>query len=379
MKKNSNAELLSLPPVRLARQSVLSKSVAGGLVGLWILYMSVIPANALYITDDLEMVRIPDTSSTWETVSTQNSYSNPAVVCTYALPSSSDNEAVVRIRNTGSTGFDVRIQRPLNSSSVTASDVYCLVADAGDYTLPSPDGRAFDAHMVASDGTNHGTAAWAATDTEDVSGFIGGAYRVNSQPVVLGQVMSYNDSDFSAFWSFDCNNRRTPPFASTVDNTDICVGKHTGQNTDPRNNETLGYIVIAEGSSSTGSFGGISYRVELGGDSIRGVGNGTPYTYALSSHYHFAVATQEAMDGGQGGWAVMYGADPLDGNNIDLAIDEETVAGDTTRKHTTEQVAYWAFRGIDHGDAPSSYGDASHLITVSATRTASFFSARTVP
>ncbi|HHS92432.1 MAG TPA: lamin tail domain-containing protein, partial [Campylobacterales bacterium] len=47
-----------------------------------------------------------------------------------------------------------------------------------------------------------------------------------------------------------------------------------------------------------------------------------------------------AEDGGHGGWAVLYGSSPF-GTSLDLAIDEETVAGDTTRKHTKEQVAYW--------------------------------------
>ncbi len=343
------------------------QTFSGWCAGLWMLLFLATPAQALYITDTLEILRIPNIGSGWTSVSTQNSYTSPVVVCTYDLPSDSDNEAVVRIRNAASSGFQVRIQRPENSASVTASDVYCLVAEAGNDTLPSPDSRVFEAHTVTSNGTNGQRRGWGvggANGAENVSTAISGTYPASSHPVVLGQVMTYNDAEFSAFWSFDCDNRRNVPFQSNVADG-ICVGKHVGQisgTSGDRNNETLGYMVIAEGTP-TGSFGGISYRVDLGGNSIAGIGNSPPYTYALGGHYDFAVATKEAENGGQGGWAVMYGSDPLNGNNIDLGIDEETVQGDTSRTHMNEEVAYWAFRGTDHGDAPSSYGDASHTIT----------------
>ncbi|RTZ99971.1 MAG: hypothetical protein DSY89_07560, partial [Deltaproteobacteria bacterium] len=324
------------------------------------------PVEALYITGEIEVLRIPGVGAGWQTISTQNSYTSPVVVCTYVLPSDGDNEAVVRVRNAGAAGFDVRIQRPQNGSDVTPSDVYCLVAEDGVYSLP--DGRTFEAHTVLSDGTNGLNRGWGvggANGAEDVSAAIGGGYMPDSQPAVLGQVMTYNDTDFSAFWSFDCDRRRNVPFQSSIADG-ICVGKHVGQiggTGSDRAPETLGYIVIAEGSSPTGNFNGISYRVDLGADSVRGVGNSPPYTYALGAAYDFAVANQEAEDGGQGGWAVLYGTDPLAGNAMDLAIDEETVAGDTSRTHITEQVAYWAFSGIDHGDAPPAYGDASHGIS----------------
>ena len=47
------------------------------------------------------------------------------------------------------------------------------------------------------------------------------------------------------------------------------------------------------------------------------------------------------MDGGDGGWPVLYGSDPVPASSgtIDLVIDEDQI-GDSERKHTTEQVAY---------------------------------------
>jgi hypothetical protein len=46
------------------------------------------------------------------------------------------------------------------------------------------------------------------------------------------------------------------------------------------------------------------------------------------------------MDGSDGGWPLLYGNTPLNGSQMQLAIDEFNDGG---RKHTTEQVAYIVF------------------------------------
>ena len=46
-----------------------------------------------------------------------------------------------------------------------------------------------------------------------------------------------------------------------------------------------------------------------------------------------------AMDGGNGGWAVLYGAAPVSASSLNLAIDEDQ-ANATERRHSAEQVAY---------------------------------------
>ena len=199
----------------------------------------------------------------------------------------------------------------------------------------------------------------------NVSAAVTGAYNANEQPAVLGQVISFNDPEFSLFTSSDCENRVSPPFTGNGGQTNIadgiCVGKHVGRLQLPaavRETEELGYIVVEQ---AIGSFGGINYRSELGPDTVVGVDNGAPITYAVGFDYDLGAATQANEDGSDGGWAVFYGSDPFDGNNLDLAIDEETIGGNN-RAHTTEQVSYWIFSGTDHGDAPASYGDASHTI-----------------
>ncbi len=300
------------------------------------------------VTGELEVLIVPNVGYTWQTVSLENTYTNPIPVCTYVLPSVASNPAVVRIRNITGSSFEVKIQEPVDSSAVTASDVHCIVAEEGYHTLSN--GQVFEAHTVVSQNTSGSNAqGWA--NGEDVSSDIVGTY---TNPVVLGQVISYNNSDFSVFWSYDCDDRANPPFASGMADG-ICVGKHIGEVSVgglvlSRNPENIGYIVIegdldgVGGNDPVGTLTtGVTYEVALGGDSIDGVDNaGASYTLN-NSGYTLAVASQAAMDGGDGGRAVLFGANPLAGNQIDLAIDEDTL-GDLERSHTTENVAYWVFQ-----------------------------------
>jgi hypothetical protein len=45
------------------------------------------------------------------------------------------------------------------------------------------------------------------------------------------------------------------------------------------------------------------------------------------------------MDGGNGGWAPLYGASPVGASYIDLVVYDDQ-ANDAERSHTTEQVGY---------------------------------------
>ena len=89
---------------------------------------------------------------------------------------------------------------------------------------------------------------YTSTVTDHDSGWAGQTRSyLNSytSPVVLGQVMTYNDTNFSAFWSRG-NDPLSPPSASL-----LYVGKHVGE--DPnlvRADETIGYIVIESGSGT---------------------------------------------------------------------------------------------------------------------------------
>jgi hypothetical protein len=52
--------------------------------------------------------------------------------------------------------------------------------------------------------------------------------------------------------------------------------------------------------------------------------------------------TRSYMDGGNGGWPILYGSTPVTSSNLMLAFDEDQER-DSERSHTTEQVAYIIF------------------------------------
>ena len=287
--------------------------------------------HAYAITSYLEMVTVTAVGGAWKSVPLTNSYTDPVIVCTYNLPSVADNEAVVRVQKVGS-GFQVKAQRPVNSTAVTASSVYCTISESGVYTYPIK----YEAHTVESDQTNYGSD-WTVARMENVSA---APYKLQSytQPVVTGQVMSYNNANFSTFWSSNCASRTTPPTDAA-----ICIGKNTGQVTPNNPNpETLGYFIAEEAEYSMAN---AYVKIELGADTIAGTNNNAPYNYTLPRNYSYATATWTAVDGVNGGWGVLYGNSPVS-SVLQLAIEEETVAGDKTRTHTTEQVAYWVMEPI---------------------------------
>ena len=288
-------------------------------------------AKAYVITNYLEMVIVSAVGGTWKTVPLSNSYNDPVIACTYNLPSISDNESTVRVQKVG-TGFQIKAQRPTNSTAVTASDVYCTISESGAYTYPIK----YEAHTVSSDGTNYG-GNWGVAAMENVSAT---PYKLQSytQPVVIGQVMSYNNVDSSTFWTTSCGSRNTNPT-----NTGICVGKHTGQVTPNHpNEETLGYIIAEQAEYSMAN---AYVKIALGADSVAGTKGSPPYNYSLPRNYTYATATQSGEDGGNGSWAVFYGNSPVS-SVLQLAVEEETVTGDKTRTHTHEQIAYWVMQPI---------------------------------
>ncbi|WP_146004257.1 GEVED domain-containing protein [Halioglobus japonicus] len=299
----------------------------------------------------IETREVSGSNDDWVTVNLRGKFVSPVVVCTPVLPSVGDDERVLRVRNVGSGSFQIRAQRPGKAFSAQVDwDATCLVAESGEQTLP--DGRRILAGTVTSTVTNYGVQPtfWDPASTADVTPLVPFV-----QPAVFGQVMTFNDERFSVFWSNDCVSELSPPDADG-----ICVGKHVAEDVGileddgPRANETLGYVIVETESGTTGleAQNGVAYEVALGSDFIQGVTNpSTPPGYTLTpatTEYVSGVATLAAMDGFNGGWAVLFGTPPIDepqppnSGLINLRIDEDTIQDDE-RQHTTEQVAYWVF------------------------------------
>ncbi|WP_299881438.1 hypothetical protein [uncultured Cocleimonas sp.] len=298
-------------------------------------------ASAIAITPDLEVQKISGVGSSPSSVTFENTtYTNPIPVCTYNIPSRSANPATVRIQNLTNSGMSIYLQG--SDGAVTAGDVHCIIAQEGGYTS-AVDGIEFEARSVVSDETN-GSGRWQNSRLETVrdtnaatTDLVTGTY---ASPVVVGQVISSNDTAFSTFWTNNCSSRQTPP-----NSNNMCIGKHNGKlgaGAEPTSSETIGFMVFERQTATTAQVNNIHYTALLGGDAVAGVTNNPPHTYNLpnSYNYEFGIASQNAEDGGDGSWAVLYGADPLAAGNMDLAVDETDAPN---RGHTNEQVVYVAF------------------------------------
>jgi VCBS repeat-containing protein len=266
----------------------------------------------------------------WKTVTLSHTYASMVVVCNPNY-SSSEGPAVARVRNAAGGSFEFMVAKANGSSAALSGiTVHYMVVEEGSYN-------------EAQHGVTMEAVRYLSTKTDRKSSW-GGEQRsyqnTYTQPVVLGQVMTANDPDWSAFWC--CGSAKgSPP------NSVLKVGKHVGEDPDKvRDDETIGYIVIEAGSGTVGTASGPSlpYVAGLGGDTIRGIQNSPPFSYSISgiSSVSTAIACQAAMDGGNGGWALLYGSNPVTTTALNLAIDEDQ-ANDTERKHTTEQVAYMVF------------------------------------
>ncbi|MEO1260363.1 MAG: carbohydrate-binding protein [Bacteroidota bacterium] len=281
----------------------------------------------------MEAGTLANVSETWQTVTLNQSYNSMVVAATPVLPAASGgNEAdpvVTRIKNAAGNSFDIRVQNPGGTTTDTYS-IHFMVVEEGVYNT-SDHGINMEAQKV----TAASTASYSSW-TREVRTY----QNTYTSPVVLGQVMTYNDTAWSTFWASRNNSQSTPPLASG-----FAAGKHVGQDANQvRANETIGCIVFESGNYAIDE---LSFEIGLGSDIVKGTQNTSAgYQYNLNmADAQGAVLSAAAMDGGDGGWPVLYGSVPVDGDKILLAFDEDQIL-DSERSHTTEQVAYFAFHNV---------------------------------
>jgi len=227
------------------------------------------------------------------------------------------------VQNVYDDAFDVKLSPAVWTTFETSEAwVHWMVVERGVYTL--------EEHGVKME-----AAKFLSTLTDRKKSWVGQskAYsQTYSNPVVVGQVMTYSSERWTAFWCRGTSSTNPPSSGA------LWVGKHMGEDTRTRANEMIGYIVIEAGS---GLINGTPYVADLGPDSLAGVGNSPPYAYSVSgiSASSTAIVTQAGMDGGDGGWAILYGDSPVRAGALNLAIDEDW-AIDSERSHSTEQAGY---------------------------------------
>ncbi|UCE85902.1 MAG: hypothetical protein JSU66_16510 [Deltaproteobacteria bacterium] len=269
----------------------------------------------------------------WTPVSLDLDYGNDmVVVCTPSYDATALGPMVTRVRNASGSGFEVGLGRPWFGAfpgDHGSAEVHCMVVRAGVYA-----GRV-RMEAVRIDG-------FAAKD--DVRAWVGEA-RAYAQsylsPVVIGQVISQGVAIpgeigvFSTFWARGAS-ALDPPSP-----TALFVGRHTGEDPTPRAPEALAYVVLEAGS---GWIQGTAYTAGVGPDSVRGVDDAPPYDVPLAflTTATVGVASPSGMNGAEGGWPILYGADAVASDALGLAIEEDWYL-DSERSHPTEQVGYVVF------------------------------------
>ena len=301
---------------------------SGGLLGSATINVTVevLPPSGLAV----EPVVVPNVSNTaWTAVSLSNTYGSMVVVCSPNYDSSSA-PLTPRVRNAAGSGFDLRVDRLDGSAApISGVPVHCVAAEEGVYNT-ADHGVKMEAVKYTSTVTDR-AASWVGENRSYANSY--------TSPVVIGQVMSYNDPAFSVFWARGAS-RNAPPSSST-----LFTGKNVAEDANLiRADEIVGYIVIESG---TGTIGALEYTAATGSDTIRGVSNAPPYSYAIGglTSVSSAIVSAAAMDGNNGGWPILYGLNPVTTGGLQLGFDEDQIK-DPERSHTTEQVAYLVLGAI---------------------------------
>lgn len=274
-------------------------------------------------------------NANWTTVTLAESFTSPVVIAS-ASYGEGHVPVVARVQNAVGSQFEVKVERMDNvSDDVNDVEIYYLVVEEGVYNINDH-------------GINLEAIKFDSTVTDRKGSWVGEARSYQNsytQPVVVGQVMSANDAHPSVFWAAG-ETRTQAPTASH-----LRIGKHVGEDSNhSRINETIGYIVLETGS---GTLNGDLYVAGVGTDTIRGYDNNPAYVYNIPSVHTLtnAVVSSSGMDGGDGGWPILYG-NVAGASSLNLAIDEDQFAN-SERQHTTEQIAFVAFgQPLQLGDDP---------------------------
>ena len=259
------------------------------------------------------------------TVELVGEYASPVVVCTVHVVNNT-RPVVARVDAAGSGSFDVWLQNPGDLHGVVADTVHYIVMEEGAWDIG---GWEMEARRYTSTRTDR-KGSWVGESRSYLQTY--------TTPVVVGQVMSANDAGWSVFWCRG-GNQGSPPNSGT-----LFTGKHVGEDADrTREDELVGYIVFEAGDGVTGV--GIAEALRFA-DTVLGVGNSPPYSAALGAGFDDApevvIASINAMDGGDGAWAALYGAPHAAADEAWVTADEDQIS-DNERSHTNEQLAVLAF------------------------------------
>ncbi len=264
------------------------------------------------------------TDENWVTVSLQNQYVDPIVVTSY-YESANTYPASTRIDNIAIDSFDVKLQSP-SGFNLSVDEITYFVIERGMWQIDSVKVEAdrYDTNTVGSKGS------WSYDNVSFNQSF-------STDPIVLHQVMSNNDSNWIATYVSRDNSQNNPP-----DTDGMRIALNGAEATSSHGTETIGWIAIE--MNQTGSFSGTDFETYRTSDSVQGHNNGC-YNFNYQNSYSSApvvLVTQLEMDGGDGGWSVKC-------NESQTQVgmhSEEDIVGDTDRNHTGETFGFIAFSDL---------------------------------
>ena len=273
----------------------------------------------------IEFGKATAVGDSWTTINTTGTYTSMVVVATPIYTSNSLDPVVTRVKNAGGSSFQLKVQNPGGTTTDTY-DVEYIVVEEGTYTVAT-DGIKMEAVKINSTKTSK-KSSW----VREIHNYAN-AY---SAPVVLGQVMTENDVDWSVFWGSKYNSR-TKIATGGIDG--YAAGKHLGEDIDvTRANETIGVLIFESG---TGNINSKVYEAGYTADVIKGVGNTSAgYSHNIGINAENTVLSSAAMDGKDGGWPV-FKTGGNTGTSLVMWIDEDQISN-SERNHTTEEVAYFS-------------------------------------
>ncbi len=257
------------------------------------------------------LMEIGDTAvgNNWKRVAFDRVYFNPVVV---AKPISSNDAApaVIRIRNLGGTGFEIRVQEwdYLDDKHANESVSY-LVMEAGGYTLS--DGKWVEAGKFLTDNTHSFEA-------------VSFGQTFNEAPVVLASVTTFNESEAV---TGRMRNISATGFEFYMQE----------QEANPLTHVTEEICFIAWEPSS-GVEKGLTFEVEKTENAVTHLEHTIAFTQPFEVFPVFLadIQTNDGQDTANLRWT------DKDLYAVDIRIDEEQ-SRDSEREHTTEVVGYMAF------------------------------------
>ena len=185
-------------------------------------------------------------SKEWTKVSLNHTYISPVVIATPYSKVTTAPPVALRVKQASGNVFKVIAVRLDNKTDPVTVDVSVVVVEAGVNTV-AEHGVKMEAHRFICEQTST-KSNWIAEKRGYVNSY--------TKPVVVGQVMTANDSGWSVFWDMSGSSNRERPNPQG-----LYIGRHVGEDPDEaRSKELIGYIVIEAGS---GKIGGIAYTAGI--------------------------------------------------------------------------------------------------------------------